>query len=56
MSWILIGTDSVDVSNTSTTVIVSISVVDGVGSAAIVVGDVDTSTLVVACWLFKEPI
>ena len=36
MSWILIGTDSVDVSNTSTTVIVSISVVDGV---------VDTSTL-----------
>ena len=51
-----IGTDSVDVSSTSTTVSVSISVVGGLGSASIVVGDVYTSTLVVACWLFKEPI
>jgi len=36
-SGVFIGTDSVDVSSTSTTVIVSISVVDGLGSAAIVV-------------------
>jgi len=40
--------DSVDVSDTPTSDIVSISVVDGLGSAAIaaiVVGVVDTSTL-----------
>jgi len=39
-SGVIVGSDSVNVSDTSTTIVVSISVIDGLGSTAIVLGDV----------------